>query len=124
MHAAGQSLAVLHGAGFAHGDCKWSNLLWSDGSIYLVDLEAVRKVATGRSGQPSLHPRQLRDLARYTIDAEELGVDGSVFELFLASYCAYSGSDRELLVDGMQAPLQIIRHRHREKYGTAGDALL
>ncbi len=124
MYAAGEALAALHCAGFAHGDCKWSNLLWRDGSIYLVDLEGVREVAAHRPGDPSLHPRQLRDLARFTVDAEELGVGKPVFELFLASYCDCSGSDRDRLVGAMQAPLQIIRNRHRARYGTAGDTLV
>ena len=124
MHAAAETLAALHGAGFAHGDCKWSNLLWCDGSCYLVDLEAVRDLTPDRSGQLPLHPRQLRDLARFTVDAEELGVDKTFYELFLASYCAHSGCDRDRLVGAMQAALQTIRDRHWAKYGYPGDALV
>jgi len=124
LNGAGATLAALHGAGYAHGDCKWSNLLWCDGSLYLVDLEAVREVTIDRAGQLPLHPRQLRDLARYTIDAEELGVGAACFELFLTSYCAHRGCDRARLVSGMQADLATIRRRHRAKYGIASDPLI
>ncbi len=48
MQAAGDTLAALHLAGFAHGDCKWSNLLWNEVQMYLVDLEAVRAVTAAR----------------------------------------------------------------------------
>ena len=124
MNGAGAALAALHGVGYAHGDCKWSNLLWCDGSVCLVDLEAVREVTIDRFGKLPLHPRQLRDLARYTIDAEELGVGAVGFELFLASYCAHRGCDRALLVDAMQAALAAIRRRHRARYGISSDPLL
>ena len=43
MSAAGETLAGLHAAGYAHGDAKWSNLLWDGSRFYLVDLEAVRR---------------------------------------------------------------------------------
>lgn len=116
LGAAGDALAALHAAGFSHGDAKWSNLLWTGSRFYLVDLEAVRRCRAPASGRP--HPRQLKDLARFTIDAEELGASEGQFEAFLAAYLERAACGREQLICSLGPLLPPIRERHRRRYGT------
>jgi tRNA A-37 threonylcarbamoyl transferase component Bud32 len=123
MHAAGTTVADLHRAGLVHGDCKWSNLLWAHGELYLVDLEAVRRTANAlRRG--ILPARQLRDLARFIIDAEELGASAGQLEVFLASYIAGARCSREELVAALRPLLASIRYRHQRRYRTEPRPLL
>lgn len=117
MRAAGGTLAALHRAGFAHGDCKWSNLLWSGTQLYLVDLEAVRAVKAVRRQPLPVHARQLLDLARYTVDAETLGASPAQYSAFMDDYCSAMGCRRELVGAGLLPALESIRKRHRETYG-------
>lgn len=117
LAAAAQALADLHRGGYAHGDCKWSNLLWSDNCLYLVDLEAVQACEPGS-------PAQWRDLARFTVNAEDLSLPGADYEAFLAGYCQLRGVSREALVAEMAPALARLRRRHRDKYGERGARLL
>ena len=124
MRRAGEILSVLHHAGFSHGDCKWSNLLWSGESFSLVDLEDVRRVGTAGTEVTSLHARQLQDIARFTADAEALGASASQYESFLGSYCMGAGDLRDQLLDGIRPLVGVIRTRHQKKYGHRYEPLL
>ena len=124
MQRAGEILSVLHRAGFSHGDCKWSNLLWSGETFFLVDLEDVRRVGTAHTEMTSLHARQLQDIARFTADAEALGASAGQYETFLASYCSGADSLREQLLDGIRPLVAVIRKRHQKKYGYRHGPLL
>lgn len=115
MGAAGAVLGRLHRAGFAHGDAKWSNLLWNGEHFYLVDLEAVRRLRTG-SAHTRLHARQSADLARFVIDAEELGTSPEQLERFLKAYLDGAAFTREQLVSQLRPLLPPIRERHRLRY--------
>ena len=115
--AAGEALATMHLAGFAHGDCKWSNFQCSAAGVALVDLEAVRRSAPGSAGQ-------YRDLARFTLNAEDMGLPPNDFELFLATYLAATGADREASLHQILKPLQPLRAKHLEKYGPRGHQLI
>ncbi len=124
MEQAGQSLAALHRSGFAHGDCKWSNLLWCDGTFYFVDLEAVRETRAARASRVSPQARQLRDLARFTIDAEALGASPAGYGTFLESYCAGGNFPRDGLTTALQPFVGVMRKRHERKYGRSFSPLL
>lgn len=115
--AAAGSIASLHRSGFAHGDSKWSNLLWSDNHVYLVDLEAVRACSPGSAAQ-------WRDLARFTVNAEDLGLPSADYEGFLTRYCQQMDIDREAAIAAMQVPLGRLRRRHQGKYGQRGARLV
>jgi tRNA A-37 threonylcarbamoyl transferase component Bud32 len=115
--AAGGGLAALHAAGYAHGDCKWSNLLWSGGQLFFVDLEGVRRSRPGSS-------RCLRDLARFTLNAEDMGLPAPAYGVFLESYATAAGSAQRELVRGLLPPLQRLRRRHLAKYGPRGHRLV
>jgi tRNA A-37 threonylcarbamoyl transferase component Bud32 len=119
MRSAGETLALLHRAGFAHGDCKWSNLLWSGGQFYLVDLDSVRQLKFTAAAARSPLPRQLRDLARFTVDAEELGASQQQYDRFLDSYCVAAQQERELLAAGIRSSAAPIRARHAKIYANA-----
>ena len=113
----GSALAEFHRAGFSHGDCKWSNLVHSRGQFYFVDLEAVKQVS-------KKSPRIARDLARFTVNAEDMGLSGEHYESFLGRYAEEVGSSRELLVTQILGPLQQLRSRHLSKYGSRGHRLI
>lgn len=117
MRSAGQTLAALHRAGFAHGDCKWSNLLWDGERCYLVDLEAVRRVGGSLEAAGPPRPRQVRDLARFTVDAEARGASQAQYDIFLESYCAAHDSPRGSLAISIQSAAAPIRRRHAKSYG-------
>ncbi|MEZ5568370.1 MAG: lipopolysaccharide kinase InaA family protein [Halioglobus sp.] len=118
MRGAGESIADLHVVGYTHGDCKWSNLLWSEERCYLVDLDGARRPRLLAAS------RRARDLARFTISAEEAGVPAAMLEEFLDSYLRKSGVDRDTLVRRMQPHLQKLRGRHLHKYGVEPHPLL
>jgi len=122
LPTAGATLAALHRAGFAHGDCKWSNLLAAGDRLYLVDLEAVRRVRL--PADRGIHRRQLRDLARFTVEAEELGVSPGQFESALGAYLAASATPQDRLLAGLRPLLAAIRERHRRRYGLTPAPLL
>jgi tRNA A-37 threonylcarbamoyl transferase component Bud32 len=117
LQTAGETLAALHGAGFAHGDCKWSNLLWDQNQFYLVDLEAVARC-------PLQHRKQARDLARFTVNAEDLGVEAEQYGHFLDGYCTRLNLGRGSVMDSMRGDLVRFRARHRDKYGERGARLI
>jgi tRNA A-37 threonylcarbamoyl transferase component Bud32 len=117
MGAAGLALAGLHAAGFAHGDCKWSNLLWGGGEICFVDLESVRRARAGDA-------RCLRDLARFTLDAEELALPAALYRAFIGSYAMAAQQRPENLARSIVPPLDRLRGRHLAKYGPRGHRLL
>tara|TARA_B100001540_G_scaffold301030_1_gene307056 strand:+ start:524 stop:1297 length:774 start_codon:yes stop_codon:yes gene_type:complete len=118
MRGAALTLSVLHRAGYTHGDCKWRNLLWIDGECFMVDLDGARRrrlfAARARA----------RDVARFTVSAEEAGVPSSLLQAFLDSYVAHSGVAREELLRRMQPNLEKLRGRHLEKYGITPQPLL
>lgn len=115
--AAARALASLHGAGFSHGDCKWSNFLCVDGRILFIDLEAVGPAVPGSSGS-------IRDLARFTLNAEDMGLDQACYDGFLAAYVEALGLEPEPLRDRIRKALLPLRQRHLERYGARGHALL
>ena len=117
LPAAAESVARMHRAGFAHGDCKWSNLLWSEPRVYLVDLEAVNPCKPGSAAQ-------WRDLARFTVNAEDMALPAADYEQFLALYCQHMGIGRETALAAMQGPLASLRQRHKSKYGERGARLV
>jgi len=116
LHCAAETIAHLHVAGYAHGDCKWNNLLWADNRVYLVDLDGATRAPRGGTGQA-------RDLARFTLNAEELGVDADLYELFLAAYLHCTGEPRQAMIARMKPILQKLRRRHVNRYGERGRRL-
>lgn len=124
MREAGDAMARLHTMGYAHGDCKWSNLLWCGSVYYFADLEAARKLRPKHFPAGSAAAGQLRDLARFVIDAEELGASAEQLESFLASYLAGTPWKRERIVERLRRLLPPIRERHLRRYGLQPRPLL
>ena len=116
LRGAGQAIARLHLAGYAHGDCKWHNLLWTGEQVYLVDLDGAGKASRDGAGQT-------RDLARFTLNAEELAVSSALYEQFLQAYLQYAGRSRDELINRMMPILRKLRDRHLAKYGERGQRL-
>lgn len=114
---AGSSLAKLHNAGFFHGDFKWSNLLLADGEIYLVDLEAVGELSP--SGR-----RRYRDIARYTLNAEDMGAALGSYRAFLQAYLVATGLEEADVIKRTQPTLNRLRAHHIKKYGERGHLLM
>lgn len=118
MRGAGKTIASAHACGFSHGDCKWSNLLWSQGECYLIDLDSARRSRFRRAR------RRARDLARFTVAAEEGGVPQELLESFLHSYLEESGDSRDDLIRRMRPNLEKLRNRHEKKYGIVAQPLI
>lgn len=117
LEVAGHVLGHLHTTGFAHGDCKWNNFLWDGKGISLVDLDAVCKA--------ELHsPRQSRDLARFTVNAEEMGVEAQQYNQLLDSYLQVVGANRQKVVEAMVPFVYSIRAKHLARYGPQGKRLV
>ena len=117
MAAAGRALSELHTAGYVHGDCKWSNLVDSGGRFFFVDLEAVR---TARKNQPGI----ARDLARFTVNAEDMGLAPEQYQVFLSTYAEGVGLQNDQLLQAMSTPLQRLRRKHLATYGARGNPLV
>ncbi|MFT4825059.1 MAG: tRNA A-37 threonylcarbamoyl transferase component Bud32 [Halioglobus sp.] len=114
---AGFSLAKLHNKGFFHGDFKWSNLLLADGKIFLVDLEAVGELSP--SGK-----RRYRDIARYTLNAEDMGATLESYQAFLQAYLVATGLEEPEVIKRTQPALNRLRAHHVKKYGERGHPLM
>lgn len=117
MVAAGEALAKMHLAGFSHGDCKWSNFQCCEQGVVFVDLEAVARAASGSAAQ-------CRDLARFTLNAEDMALPLDDYERFLEAYLAATGWDRKEVLANVLKPLKPLRARHLAKYGPRGHALV
>lgn len=117
MAAAGNALGSMHRAEFAHGDCKWSNLIHCDGRLFFADLEAVTQAPPGSS--PAL-----RDLARFTLNAEDLGLEPDLYRNFLERYLAQSGQSGARIKAAVLPLLDAMRARHLARYGARGHRLL
>ena len=116
LQGAGAAIARLHRAGYAHGDCKWNNLLCARDQFYLVDLDGAHKASAGSA-------RQARDVARFTLNAEELAIGLPRYEMFLASYLQGVDEPRTDVIAGMLPILHTLRARHLTKYGERGQPL-
>jgi tRNA A-37 threonylcarbamoyl transferase component Bud32 len=116
LRSAGEAIARLHLAGYAHGDCKWHNLLWTRERVYLVDLDGAGTAASGGASQA-------RDLARFTLNAEELTVSPALYEQFLQAYLQHVGGSRDAVVNRMLPILGKLRDRHLARYGERGQRL-
>lgn len=117
MRGAGETLATLHSAGFAHGDCKWNNLFWDGYRVCLIDLDDARKSSAGSKAQS-------QDLARFTINAEELSIGSDMFEQFLSAYLEGMVDSRRTVVDRMLPSLLRYRKKHLARYGPHGQRLV
>ena len=121
MEQAGYALDGFHAAGYCHGDCKWSNFLWSQGQCYFVDLEAVEHV---RAGGIQSSNKQARDIARFVLNAEDLGVNEAELEPFLRAYLGESRMRKSELIACILPALDRLRARHARRYGVRGGRLL
>ena len=117
MQGAGQALGQLHLSRHAHGDCKWTNLLWDGNGICFVDLDSVSR--------SSVHSaRQARDLARFTLNAEELEIGSQLYDIFLDSYLQTVKLSRQKAVERMAPSLYALRAKHLSRYGPRGQRLV
>lgn len=117
MTGAGNTLAALHRAGFSHGDCKWSNFLVSGEQIYLIDLEAVAASAAAGDGCT-------RDLARFTVNAEDMGLERTLFLEFLGTYANALDISVGEISRRIGPRVLALRQRHEKKYGQRGHHLV
>lgn len=117
MQVAGHTLGHLHSSGYAHGDCKWNNILWDGQGISLVDLDAVAKAKRHC-------PSQARDVARFTVHAELMGVGSERYDRFLESYLQVMGSSRQKVVEAMVPFVYSIRAKYLARYGPHGQRLV
>ena len=108
---AGLALLVkLHQSGHAHGDFKWANLMWqqTQDRLWLIDLDGVKACRPGSKPQ-------LRDLARFLLNAEEVGLGADVRDAAFQSYCAQMQLLPELARRHFDASYQRLWQRHQRK---------
>lgn len=117
LQVAGHTLGHLHSTGYAHGDCKWNNFLWDGQGVSLVDLDDVCKAEL-------LSPRQARDVARFTVNAESLSIGSSLYSRFLESYLQVVGLTRQDVVEAMVPFVYSIRAKYLARYGPHGHRLV
>jgi tRNA A-37 threonylcarbamoyl transferase component Bud32 len=110
MRAAGESLAQLHAAGYAYGNCRWEHLFWNGQRVYLTMLDSTRKSPLGGV-------QQARDLAQFTANAEEFGIGSVLYEQFLETYLQGINGNRREVVERMIRPLYRFRGQHMSRYG-------
>lgn len=114
---AGSVIGQLHRAGFVHGDCKWSNIYRAHDQHYLLDLEAVARVGVGASVA-------YRDVARFVLNAEDMGASSGILQTFLTAYACEVDSSIEEVSIATLPQLKRLRQRHERKYGRRGHILL
>ncbi len=107
LKKAAELAAGFHGAGFVHGDLKWSNFLWTDGptyKVYLSDLDHVEKTGAAQ--------KQAKDLARFMLSALEyrLGWDAA------NDLTAWYFDSRSFRPVGFEEYLNKFIERKRKKY--------
>lgn len=104
MSEAGEEVGRMHLAGFAHGDLRWNNLLWGRDRLYITHLEQAERA----------HPQssaQWRDLATFSLGAEDVGLDPWYYEQFLAAYMRRVEIDKEDLLKRLEGPLARVRNK-------------
>jgi len=117
LRAAADLLANLHAAGFRHRDAKWENFVLASDQLWLVDLDGSGRLRRARRDRA-------RDLARFTLSAEQFQVPAASYRLFLQQYQAAGGQGVDSLLPHIRSALQRLRQRHRERYGRISESLI
>ena len=109
-----EMLCRLHRAGFVHGDMKWPNIMVETNGdhLVLVDLDGIRRPWLSKK------KRFARDLARFVIDARELGVDEKSVQYFMRAYARRVDIAEKALWDNMAPSYRKLAERHRRRYGS------
>ncbi|MFT5482422.1 MAG: tRNA A-37 threonylcarbamoyl transferase component Bud32 [Halieaceae bacterium] len=105
---AGAELARLHEAGFVHGDCKWSNILFGSEGLFWLDLDNAGSYRKGRAA---------RDIARFVVNAEDFNASPAQLDGFLQAYCTGTKMEVATLLKWIARPLAKLRQRHSKTYG-------
>jgi tRNA A-37 threonylcarbamoyl transferase component Bud32 len=117
MRAAGETLATLHVAGYAHGDCRWDNLFWDGQRVYLLNLDMAQKSDFGSKDQA-------HDLASFTASAEIFGIGSAAYDQFLATYLDSTRGNRREVQERMLPSLMHFRDSMLSEQGPKGQRLV
>ena len=82
----------------------------------LAPVNVITHLEEARRAQPQSAP-QWHDLAYFTVDAEELGLDPWYFEQFLEAYMRRVEIDKDTLLEKLERPLTRVRNKHWARYG-------
>lgn len=116
LRQTGLELATLHGAGFSHGDCKWSNILFNDaGDLFWLDLDNCQRFSRSRGA---------RDVARFVVNAEDFAASPEQLSCFLNAYASATDQSIDAVKIWVATPLKTLRARHAKRYGERGQTLL
>ena len=85
--------------------------------VYLLDLDNTRKSAHAVN-------EQTRDLARFTVNAEEMNIGSQMYEQFLDAYNRDGNEPLHELVERMMPFIYQFRATHLPRYGSHGQRLL
>jgi tRNA A-37 threonylcarbamoyl transferase component Bud32 len=108
-------MAVIHHAGYFHGDLKWKNIMLGpepESRSYYIDLDTAGKLRSAKDKRYSL------DLARFCVDIAENAPDQNHVLDFIFAYSRATGKEPEVVVSHMMPYHKRISAKHKVKYGS------
>ena len=113
IEALAKAVASLHDSRVLHGDLKWSNIMvhQKKNKLWFIDLDSA-KLCSKTPGPD----RIARDVARFVLNGQEVGVDESIIERFLDAYARYRNLTRASLDKPVTSALKKLREKHKKKY--------
>lgn len=106
-------VASLHDSRMLHGDLKWSNIMvhQKENKTWIIDLDAA-KICRVNPGPT----RFARDVARFVLNCQEVGIHESIIERFLDTYASYRKLTRASFDKPVTSVLKKLREKHQKKY--------
>jgi tRNA A-37 threonylcarbamoyl transferase component Bud32 len=113
IEALAEGVAVLHNRKVIHRDLKWSNIMVHKrkNKFWFIDLESA-KLYWFTPGLASL----VRDIARFVLNCQEIGINESIIERFLDTYARCRKLTRASLDKPVTSVLRKLREKHQKKY--------
>jgi tRNA A-37 threonylcarbamoyl transferase component Bud32 len=104
-----QLFKSLHDTKRIHGDTKLNNILLSDGRLYFVDLDGVKRFS--KQVQPS------RDVARFLVGLSEVSaVSIDERRQFFQNYCLQTKMNLKVFKSQVYPLVEKFQRRHKVKY--------
>jgi hypothetical protein len=107
-------VALLHDNGVIHGDLKWSNIMVHEqkNEVWFIDLDSFKR----RIFNPGMN-FYLQDVARFVVNAQEVGIDESIVDRFLATYARRRKLARNCMDELIARRARVVKIKRQKKYG-------
>lgn len=103
-----EQLVQLHRSGLVHGDLKLNNIMVSDGKLYYVDTDGVKKLV-GLSSR-------VKDVARLVVGLSEVDVVPDLIKKSLSVYCWRNELSEDKVLGKTKSLVSQIQKVHLHKY--------